>query len=187
MAIVYRKSLRGIDEVAFKSGGLPLRLVSYLLAVDGESEVEVLAQRHPHLPSLEVVLHGLMEQGFLEVAGVSEKAQGNVVEMASMRVGNGAYAAPRPPEKTYAAPARAPEPVPAQPQILELDRIKTQMVRDITTLLGSDSAMVITKIQACRNRDELFATMLGVKKILTMYLDNSVAEKFAVRYQQLSS
>ena len=39
MSLIYRKSLKGIDEVAFKSTGLPLRLASYLLAVDGQGRV----------------------------------------------------------------------------------------------------------------------------------------------------
>jgi hypothetical protein len=34
MSSVFKKSLKGIDEVAFKTNGLPLRLVSYLLAVE---------------------------------------------------------------------------------------------------------------------------------------------------------
>ena len=53
MSIVYRKSLKGIDEVAFKSGGLPMRMASYLLAVDGESSVDQLAAKNPQLPSLQ--------------------------------------------------------------------------------------------------------------------------------------
>ncbi len=76
MAVVYRKSLKGIDEVAFKTTGLPMRMMSYLMVVDGQSSVEQLAERNRQLPSLDVVLQGLMEQGFLEVAST----QANVVE-----------------------------------------------------------------------------------------------------------
>jgi hypothetical protein len=83
MSTIYRQSLKGIDEVAFKSSGLPLRLVSYLLVVDGESSVDQLVARHPNLPSMQAVLQGLMGQGFIEVAGTSA----NVVEISQMRVG----------------------------------------------------------------------------------------------------
>ena len=61
MSTIYRKSLKGIDEVAFKSSGLPLRLVSYLLAVDGEASVDQLAARYQNLPSLQAVLEGLAD------------------------------------------------------------------------------------------------------------------------------
>jgi hypothetical protein len=48
MSTVYRKSLKGIDELAFKSGNIPLRLMSYLLAVDGVSSSDELAANNPH-------------------------------------------------------------------------------------------------------------------------------------------
>jgi hypothetical protein len=75
MAIIYRKSLKGIDELAFKSGRLTLRLTSYLLAVDGVASTEELAARNPHLPSMDVILQGLMQQGFIEVVTSSAPAR----------------------------------------------------------------------------------------------------------------
>ena len=202
MSIIYRKSLKGIDEVAFKSGGLPMRLSSYLLAVDGQSSVDQLVARNAQLPSMAAVLQGLMEQGFLEVAGNAA----NVVNLAPMRVGNGApvmssaptpnYTPPSYTPPTYAPPAYAPAPAPEQsyapppqPQnyFPELETIKGNMVRDISTLLGADASQVINKIQACRTKDDLFATMMGVKKIILIYADRNAADKFAMRYQVLSS
>lgn len=85
MSIVYRKSLKGIDEVAFKSTGLPMRMASYLLVVDGESSVDQLAARNPQLPSLSIVLQGLMEQGFLEVASSSANVVSKVVRETKLR------------------------------------------------------------------------------------------------------
>ncbi len=189
MSVVYRKSLKGIDEVAFKTTGLPMRMMSYLLVVDGESSLEQLAANNRQLPSLDVVLRGLMEQGFLEVAA----AQANVVEMNQARVSNGA---PRP---SYApAPMQAPAPAPMQQQqpayapppaayFPELDSIKANMVRDVSGVLGADAAPVIQKIQGCRTKDDLFATMMGIKKIITIYADRTAADKFASRYHALSS
>lgn len=200
MSVIYRKSLKGIDEVAFKSTGLPLRLASYLLAVDGQASVDQLVARNAQLPSMAAVLQGLLEQGFLEVAGTAA----NVVNLAPMRVGNGApimSAAPQPapasyapqpaPEHNYApAPQQAPQQTPQQaPQpnyFPELETYKSNMVRDVSTMLGADAAQVINKIQACRTKDDLFATMMGVKKIISIYADRSAAEKFATRYQMLS-
>lgn len=192
MSVIYRKSLKGIDEVAFKSTGLPLRLASYLLAVDGQTAVDQLAARNAQLPSMATVLQGLLEQGFLEVAGNSA----NVVSLAPIRVGNGAsvmQAAPQPPP-VYAAQAMPEQsyapPPPQQPPpnyFPELETYKGNMVRDISTLLGADAAPVINKIQACRTKDDLFATMMGIKKIITIYTDRNAAEKFVARYIALSN
>jgi hypothetical protein len=195
MSSVYKKSLKGIDEVAFKTNGLPLRLTSYLLAVDGLADTDELARRYAHLPSIAAVLQGLMEQGYVELAdaGVQAAQARNVVEMSPMRVGNGAPAAARAPVQPanylppsmQAAPVQ-PAPRSAAPFTPELDIIKSNMVRDVSTLLGSDADMVIAKIQNCRTKDDLFAAMMGIKKIITMYRDKHVAEKFATRYEQLS-
>lgn len=183
MSIIYRKSLKGIDEVAFKSTGLPLRLSSYLLAVDGQASLDQLVARNAQLPSMAAVLQGLLEQGFLEVAGTAA----NVVNLAPMRVGNGASvmsSAPQSaPEQSYAPP---PQQAPPSNYFPELETYKSNMVRDVSTLLGADAAPVINKIQACRTKDDLFATMMGVKKIITIYADRNAAEKFATRYQMLS-
>lgn len=186
MSTIYRKSLKGIDEVAFKSTGLPMRLMSYLLAVDGVSDIDQLVVRNPQLPSLAAVLQGLQEQGFVEVAGASNAA--NVVDMASMRVGNGANTyAPAP--QMYNPPAPAPAPSYSAPPSYspELENIKATMTRDVSALLGADSAPVMQKIQGCRTKDELFTTMMGIKKIVTMYTDRATADKFAARYTLLSS
>lgn len=85
MSIVYRKSLKGIDEVAFKSTGLPMRMASYLLVVDGESTVDQLSAKNPQLPSMSIVLQGLMEQGFLEVASSSANVVSKVVRETKLR------------------------------------------------------------------------------------------------------
>jgi hypothetical protein len=189
LSSIYRKTLKGIDEVAFKSTGLPLRLVSYLLAVDGEASVDQLAARNPQLPSIAVVLQGLADQGFLEVIGTAA----NVVDLAQARVSNGAnvYGNNSPP--TQAPPqAYAPPPTPvyAQPPagyFPELDIYKSNMSRDVSALLGADAGPVIQKIQACRTKDDLFSAMMGIKKIITIYLDRNAAEKFATRYNALAN
>lgn len=189
MSTIYRQSLKGIDEVAFKSSGLPLRLVSYLLVIDGESSVDQLVVRHPNLPSMQAVLQGLMGQGFIEVAGTSA----NVVDIAQMRVGNGqSVNVPMPPQQqqqpVYAAPPQqAPAYRPAADFFPELENYKATMIRDVTALLGADSAPVASKIQGCKTRDDLFSTMMGIKKIITIYTNRDTAEKFGTRYSVLSN
>ncbi len=202
MSAIYRKSFKGIDEVAFKTNGLPMRMMSYLLVVDGEASVDQLAARNPQLPSLQAVLQGLAEQGFLEVAG----SAANVVEMSGMRVANGAptqgYAQPMqqpmqqqayaPQQQQAYVPQQQPAYAPQQPAYApqpaffpELESYKVNMTRDISALLGADAAPVISKIQACRSKDELFAAMMGIKKIIGIYADRNAADKFGAKYGAL--
>lgn len=188
MSKIYRKTLKGIDEIAFKSTGLPLRLLSYLIAVDGEASVDQLALRNSQLPSIAVVLQGLADQGFLELIGTAA----NVVDLAQARVGNGANTAygntstpnPTQPQIYAAPPAYTQAPAGYFP---ELDIYKSNMSRDVSALLGADAGPVIQKIQACRTKDDLFAAMMGIKKIITIYLDRNAADKFGARYSALAS
>ena len=192
MSKIYRKTLKGIDEVAFKSTGLPLRLLSYLIAVDGEASVDQLAVRNSQLPSIAVVLQGLADQGFLEFIGTAA----NVVDLAQARVSNGANnvygnagTANSPPPQMYSPPSQQPPSYAQVPSgyFPELEIYKSNMSRDISALLGADAGPVIQKIQACRTKDDLFSAMMGIKKIITIYLDRSAAEKFGTRYNALAS
>ncbi len=204
MSNIYRKSFKGIDEVAFKTSGLPMRMMSYLVAVDGESSVDQLVARNPQLPSLAAVLQGLSEQGFLELAGTAA----NVVGIGAARVANGApmqqyqqpmqqpmqqqpqqqyqpqqqqYQPQQQPQQSYAPQQQQQQPLPSP----ELEIIKTNMMRDVSGILGSDAAPVISKIQGCRTKDDLFSTMIGIKKIITIYSDRNAADKFGARYNNL--
>ena len=202
MGVIYRKSLKGIDELAFKTNGLPMRLMSYLMAVDGTTNIEQLVASNPQLPSMDVVLGGLMQQGFVEVAG----SDANVVQMTNMRVGNGASYPSQAPMQNYApAPMQQPmqqqmqrqpmqQPMQQQPMqnnmnagynSPELELVKGNMVKDVSGILGSDAAQVIQKIQGCRTKDDLFTAMMGIKKIIMIYSNAALAEKFAARYQSL--
>lgn len=88
-----------------------------------------------------------------------------------------AYASPAPP----AAPSATDE-----KRRSELESIKASMIRDVSVVLGADAGPVISKIQGCRSHDDLFASMMGIKKIISIYADRAKAEKFAARYESLS-
>jgi hypothetical protein len=172
MPTVYRKSLKGMDELTSTSSALPLRLRSYLLAVDGLSSTEELAAKNPHLPSMDVILDGLMQQGFVDLIAAPSASAKPVVPAAA---GGAAYRVSPP---SVAAPARAAP---------ELESAKASMVRDVSSLLGTDAEPVIKKIQNCQTRDDLFAAMMGIKKIITLYVDKQAGDRFAAKYDVLSS
>jgi hypothetical protein len=173
MASVYRKTLKGMDELTFKSSSLPLRLRSYLLTVDGMSSTDELAAKNPHLPSMEVILNGLMQQGYIEPASASAAP----------------HTPQHRPEPARATAVEAPRKGPQASVVtnVELEELKATMVRDVSSLLGNDAAPVIKKIQNCTTRDELFTTMMGIKKIVTLYVNRATGDKFAARYDTLSS
>ncbi len=166
MTTVYRKSLKGMDELTSTSSALPLRLRSYLLAVDGVSSADELAARNPHLPSMDIILGGLMQQGFIEVAAPARAAA--------------------PTSLAHKTPAHSAAPATAK-VATELESIKVSMVRDVSSLLGTDAEPVIKKIQNCATRDDLFAAMMGIKKIITLYVDKPTGDRFAAKYETLSS
>jgi hypothetical protein len=186
MSLVYRKSLKGIDEVAFKSTGLPLRMMSYLLLVDGESSVDLLVTRNSQLPSIQIVLQGLCEQGFLEIVGNVS----NVVSMGAAQTANSpptqTQPSANPPVNRSNAHSFNPSGYSTPNAFVELEKIKTSMAQEVSSILGADAAQVVRKIQLCQTKDDLFSTMMGVKKIITVYTDRNTAEKFAARYQILS-
>jgi hypothetical protein len=160
-----------------------------LMVVDGESGADQLAANNPQLPSLQAVLQGLAEQGFLEVTG----SDANVVQMNTARVANGvpSYTPAQQPQTPMQAPTQAPR----QPAMMggmqqagfspELEQIKASMTKDVSALLGADAAPVIQKIQGCHTKNDLFAAMMGIKKIISIYTNAAAADKFAVRYQSL--
>jgi hypothetical protein len=168
MPTVYRKSLKGMDELTSTSSALPLRLRSYLLAVDGVSSTEELAAKNPHLPSMDVILDGLMQQGFVDLVAAPSASARAAAPAGAYRV----------------SPAPAAAPVKAPP---ELESVKASMVRDVSSLLGTDAEPVIKKIQNCHTRDDLFAAMMGIKKIITLYVDKPSGDRFAAKYDVLSS
>jgi cell wall assembly regulator SMI1 len=90
------------------------------------------------------------------------------------------------PAPVYAPPPQQRAPVPEESRPGEIDAIKSNMIRDVSAILGADAGLVISKIQGCRTRDDLFASMMGIKKIISIYADRNAAEKFALRYQSLS-
>lgn len=65
MELVYKKTSKGIDEIASRKEGLALRLRPYLIVVDGNKSVKDLVTLNPVLKDLPQVLVNLHDQGFI--------------------------------------------------------------------------------------------------------------------------
>ena len=191
MGIIYKKTLKGAEEVSLRSFGLSQRLRPYLLLADGKASTDELQQTHAALPGIADLMAALAADGFLEA--LSEQAAQTrgavkVVALREARVANGAPVASW--ELGAAAeplPPAAP-PLPGGPdQAYRLEEIKQAMTRDVVQLLAADAAPVVTKIRHCGTAADLFVAMMGIKKIVALYRSNAEAERFAQRYAKLAS
>lgn len=180
MSTIYNKSLKGVEEVALRSKGLQLRLRAYLILVDGNKSTDEIQYLNPSLPEVTMVLSALLDEGYIEVVGE--------------RTGTASLA-----ERPQSAPINAPKPPPQQYRAEDIFpttqsetnnqflQARDSMQREIMVLLGKDAEMVISKIQRCDNGMDLFAMMMGLKKIITMYANNEKAEQFATKFSYVAT
>ena len=67
MNIIYKKTLKGVEECALRSQGLQLRLREYLKQVDGFKSVDDIRRANPSLQEVDAVLIVLSEDGYIEI------------------------------------------------------------------------------------------------------------------------
>lgn len=65
MEVIYKKTSKGIGEIATRTEGLALKLRPYLIVVDGNKSVKDLVTLNPALKDLPHVLANLHDQGFI--------------------------------------------------------------------------------------------------------------------------
>lgn len=189
MNIVYKKSLKGVEEVAIRSNGLQLRLRPYLILVDGSKSVADIQQLNPGLPEIEMVLAALLDEGYLVVVG----------QVPGIAAGNSPINATT--QTNMPNTAQRAESFPATTNLNQggnnlgnsnadnskFLQARDSMTREMMSLLGKDAEMVVTKIQRCDNAMDLFAMMMGLKKIITMYASAAKAEDFANKFSHIST
>lgn len=67
MNIIYKKTLKGVEECALRSQGLQLKLRQYLIQVDGLKSAEDIQRANPNLQEVDAVLIVLSEDGYIEI------------------------------------------------------------------------------------------------------------------------
>ena len=68
MELVYKKTFKGVNEIATRADGLPIKLRPYLIIVDGNKSVKDLVILNPALKDLPQVLANLNQEGFIASA-----------------------------------------------------------------------------------------------------------------------
>lgn len=179
MSIIYKKTLKGVEEVALRSSGLQLRLRAYLILVDGAKSDEDIQMLNPSLPEVIMVLAALLDEGYVEVAGQARSAAPvfqQTIQQSTLQKAQQASPAPSFSNTTSSANNSN--------NFLEA---RENMTREIMQLLGKDAEMVVAKIQRCESGMDLFAMMMGLKKIIGMYSNAEKAEAFATKFAYVAS
>lgn len=175
MTITYKKTLKGVEEVALRSSGLQLRLRAYLILVDGTKSDEDIQMLNPSLPEVCMVLAALKDEGYVEAT--SQKQSSASTFQATIQ---------QKPQQASPAPSFANTTSNADTSSRFLEA-RDNMTREIMQLLGKDAEMVVSKIQRCENGMDLFAMMMGLKKIIGMYASAEKAEQFATKFSYVST
>jgi hypothetical protein len=135
MAIVYRKTAKGLTEIETRAHKLPPRLRSALILVDGKRSSDELARLVLQDP--DGTLQALVDGGFIEAASVLISAP------------------PRPP---VAGPSSATAAAPSTPPLPPADdfpALRREAVRRLTDLVGPVGEALAMRIEKTRSPDEL--------------------------------
>jgi hypothetical protein len=172
--MIYQKTLKGAEEIALRTGGVSLRLRPYLLIVDGKQTVAELAAENPGMPEMDMILRSLAAEGFISIKPADAIAA--EARAMSAQVSNGGSM------NVVQMPMAAPSAPPASPRNNAFEYRKSQIVADLSRVLGRDAPPVIAKVQNCPSDTELFALLMGIKKIISMYANAAEAEAFMDRH-----
>ena len=181
MSIIYKKSLKGVEEVALRSSGLQLRLRTYLILVDGSKSSQEIQFINPGLPEVEMVLSALLDEGFLEVLSKNSGNSSNAPQ--ATRPQTTTTIQQQPTQSNATSSFSSTTNSGNNNKFLEA---RANMTREIMQLLGKDAEMVVAKIQRCDNGMDLFAMMMGLKKIIGMYANAEKADAFASKFAYIS-
>ena len=197
MSIVYKKSLKGVEEVALRSKGLQLRLRAYLILVDGTKSTEMIQALNPSLPEVEMVLSALHDEGYVDIISGNKSDAGNQTNQAlpdnmqplanQFRNQQSFQQTNNYQQSNFQNTSSSNNMGNSNVDNSQFVQARDNMQREIMILLGKDAEMVIAKIQRCENGMDLFAMMMGLKKIITMYSNNEKAEAFANKFSYVST
>lgn len=158
MAIIFRKTAKGLAEIATRSRRLAPRVRSTLILVDGKrdgDELKLLVALHT-----DDALQALAAQGFIEAIGET--------------VGLGTPAAP-----VSATPPATP-PALFRPTI-DLAMVRRQVVRAVNEQLGSSATSLALRIKKSRSAEELKPLVNQAVQLVAAARGRPAADAFATR------
>ena len=66
MNMIYKKTLKGVEETALRSEGLQIKLRTYLKLVDGVKSADEIKRANPSLMEVDAALIALQSEGYIE-------------------------------------------------------------------------------------------------------------------------
>lgn len=176
MAIIYRKTAKGVAEIETRAHRLPPRMRSALIFVDGKrSDAELAAMIQQQATE---TLHALAGQGFIEVLTVAAgpTAPGPAATAPPLR--------PAPPPAA-AAPVPAAAAAPVAGPAPDLQARRREAVRAVNDLLGPAAESVALRLERARNIDELRAALSTAVQTIGAARGRQAAESFAARFSDV--
>jgi hypothetical protein len=166
---VLAKTAKGVHEVTARAHGLPQKLRSLLIMVDGNATAGDLIAKFSGIAGVEASLAALVEQGFVEIRG--EKA-GPPSAAAGGAASPSASAAPGP-----AAPQGAAVPAATRAEAL------AALTRLLHDGLGPDADPLAVRLERARSRAEFLAAAERCTDTLAALTDSVRARQFRDRAQ----
>ena len=208
MAIIYRKTAKGMAEIETRAHRLVPRMRSALILVDGKrSDAEIGGMI---LQQVTETLHALAGQGFIEVLAVNGSGSGSGDAGGGGGGGGAVASAPLPPSATATSlaasvprpaavavatpfkpspspsPSPSPTPMPAPaPAGPDFQSSRRAAARAVTDLLGPAAESVAMRIERARNPDELRAALTAAVQTVGNIRGRQAAEAFAARFADL--
>lgn len=145
MAITYRKTAKGVEEVQTRAYRLPPRSRGALILVDGQRSDDELLRLIP-VQGAET-LQALADAGFIEVIAQSAPA----------------------PQRAAPAPAPAAGAAPAAPAARSVDfkLVQREAVRRLVELVGPSGDDLAIRIEATRTMDQLRPLLVHARSLIT--------------------
>lgn len=162
MAIVYRKTAKGLTEIETRAHKLPPRLRSALILVDGKRSSDELARLVLQDP--EGTLQTLVDGGFIEAAAVLISAPPR----------------PAPTAPVPAAPAAPPAPTPASSA--DFPTMRRDAVRRLTDLVGPVGEALSIRMEKARSPEELRPLLAVALQVIGNTRGRQAAADYAQRF-----
>lgn len=162
MAVVYRKSPKGLAEIETRAHRLAPRLRGALILVDGrktDAELATLILAEP-----QAVLASLLADGFIEV----------VATLADRPAERAAVVGPSPEPATAVPAARTGGP--------SLEATRRDAVRQLNDQLGPTAETLAIKIERAKSMPELQPLLAQAVALLRSARGAAIAEAFAARF-----
>jgi PPE-repeat protein len=175
MAIIYRKTAKGVAEIETRAHRLPPRMRSALILVDGKRSDAVLATMIQQQAT--ETLHALAGQGFIEVLAV-----------AAGPAAAAPVAAPAAPAPLAAAPVRPVAPPAAQAAAgaaPDWQARRREAVRAVNDLLGPTGESVALRMERARSVDELRLALSSAVQTIFAARGRQAAEAFVARFSDV--